>query len=82
MEPFCQPDRCAGCSGRFICGCLRITEEELLAALRRFELKTLKEVRQHTGAGEGCTACHKRLQKYLERQAEAHSSASPICSVK
>jgi len=81
MESFCQSDCCNSCTGRLVCRCLQVTEEALLAALNRFELKTVKEIRQHTGAGDGCTACHKRLARYLE-MAYASSSAEPICSVK
>jgi bacterioferritin-associated ferredoxin len=66
MDHFCQSDRCNTCPGRYVCRCLGVTEEALLAALNRFELKTIKEIRQHTGAGDGCTACHKRLARYLE----------------
>jgi hypothetical protein len=40
----------------------------LLAALHTFDLRNLQEVRKHTGAGDGCTACHLRLHAYLEKQ--------------
>ncbi len=82
MDTCCQADCCnAVCPGPFVCRCLRVTEETLLSAVQRFELKTLKEIRQYTGAGDGCTACHKRLARYLE-MAHASSSSEPICSVR
>jgi bacterioferritin-associated ferredoxin len=51
-----------------VCLCLQVTEEMLLEALAVLDLRTLQEVRQHTGAGDGCTACHRRLGGYLERR--------------
>jgi bacterioferritin-associated ferredoxin len=59
-----------------------VTEETILATLAVFELHTVKELRQHTGAGEGCTACHRRLRHYIEqhRQEEAVQSASASAS--
>jgi bacterioferritin-associated ferredoxin len=76
---------CSGCSGRLVCPCLGVTEEELLSALEREEVQTVKDIRRETGAGDGCTACHKLLRGYLERraaQSPPSSSAEPICSVR
>jgi NAD(P)H-nitrite reductase large subunit len=74
---------CAGCPGRLVCHCLQVTEAALVEALEGLGLRTLKEVRRHTGAGDGCTACHKLLGKYLERHgAQPCSPALPICSVR
>jgi bacterioferritin-associated ferredoxin len=67
---------CSSCPGRLVCHCLQVTEEMLLEALDRFELQTIKDIRQHTGAGDGCTACHKRLRGYLESHQLATQSAS------
>ena len=45
-------------------------------------LRTVKDVRQHTGAGDGCTACHRTIRQYLEQhctaEAQSASSAVPI----
>jgi len=38
----------------------------LLEALTGREIKTVKELRQLTGAGDGCNCCHKILKRYLE----------------
>ena len=72
---------CSRCPERMICHCLQVTEEALLTTIRTFELKTIKEIGQHTGAGEGCTACHKKLQVYLKKAAQ-FSDSPVICSVK
>ena len=73
---------CADCSvsERLVCRCLQVTEAVLIQVLTTREIRTLKDLRQHTGAGDGCTACHVRLKRYLEEH--AYSSVSPICSVK
>ena len=53
---------CEACPGVIICHCLQVTEETVLTALETLNLRTITELRQHTGAGDGCTACHRRLQ--------------------
>jgi bacterioferritin-associated ferredoxin len=35
--------------------------------ITRLELRTVRDVRQITGAGDGCTCCHAKLKEYLER---------------
>jgi bacterioferritin-associated ferredoxin len=52
-----------------VCRCLRITEADLLRAMGDAPIRTLKELRLHTGAGDGCTACHHLLVRYLEQSA-------------
>jgi len=56
---------------RLVCRCVRVTEAVLVAALTSQEIKTVKDIRHHTGAGDGCTCCHKLLKAYLESQAPA-----------
>jgi NAD(P)H-nitrite reductase large subunit len=63
---------------RVVCRCLRVTEEVLLAALTTYEVKTVRDLQRHTGAGDGCMACHALLKRYLEPGAPA--LPSPICS--
>jgi bacterioferritin-associated ferredoxin len=60
---------CDACPARFVCHCLQVTEEMLHDALAAFDLRSLNEVRRHTGAGDGCTACHRRIRGILERRA-------------
>jgi NifU-like protein len=68
---------CQTCPGRVLCHCLGVTEETILNALSVFELRTVKEVRQHTGAGEGCTACHRQLRHLLQQHEQTVQSSSP-----
>jgi bacterioferritin-associated ferredoxin len=70
------------CSERFLCRCLQVTESEVVTAIATLDIRTLREVRQHTGAGDGCNGCHRLLRQLLERHAYSSSSAEPICSVK
>jgi bacterioferritin-associated ferredoxin len=63
-----REDTCsAECGLRMICRCLRVTEEVLVQAFASGDIRTLKDIRRHTGAGDGCMACHRRLASYLER---------------
>src|SRR4051812_31121560 len=73
-------DSCNHCPGRLVCRCLQVTESVLVGALTELGLQTLTDIRRQTGAGDGCTACHRLLARYLEQHAQP--SASPICSVK
>jgi NifU-like protein len=71
---------CQAHGGPVVCGCLGVTEDELVTALTTLGLRTVKEVRRHTGAGGGCNACHRKIQSYLETYS---SSSSPeICSAR
>jgi NAD(P)H-nitrite reductase large subunit len=74
---------CADCPQALVCRCLGVTEADLRKALITFDLRTLADIRRHTGAGDGCRACHPRLSLYLLEHAHSESSASePICSVR
>ena len=68
-----------GTSG-YVCACLRITERDLLVTLSRPGIRTLRDLRRTIGAGDGCTACHPVLQRYLD--ARAQPSCPPICSAR
>jgi bacterioferritin-associated ferredoxin len=70
------------CSERLVCRCLQVTESEVVTAIHTGEVRTLRDLRRHTGAGDGCTCCHERLRQLLERHAQSSSSSEPICSVK
>jgi bacterioferritin-associated ferredoxin len=75
---------CTDCPERVVCRCLNVTEAALAQALVTLRLRTLTDVRRHTGAGEGCTCCHAALREMLEKVPQPPSSASafPICSVR
>ena len=65
---------------RYVCACLRITECELLSTLSSANIRTIRDLRRTIGAGDGCTACHRTLQRYLD--AGGQPSCPPICSAR
>ena len=69
-----------GCD-QYLCRCLQLTEADVAETVAALGLRTLDEVRRCTGAGDGCTACHRRLRACIERHAslDGVSSALPIC---
>ncbi len=69
---------CADCPGRLVCRCLRVTENVLVEALAGGDVRSVTDIQRRTGAGEGCTACHVLLKRYLQ----AGSSLAPICSAR
>jgi bacterioferritin-associated ferredoxin len=70
-------DSCPGdCGLRYVCRCLRVTEEVIATAFATQDIRTLKDIRRHTGAGDGCMACHRRLSNYLER----HPVPAPLAA--
>jgi nitrite reductase (NADH) large subunit len=69
------------CSDQIVCRCLQVTESELVEAMSTEEVRDLRDVRRHTGAGSGCMACHRLIKRYLEWRSYACSSSSwPSCS--
>jgi bacterioferritin-associated ferredoxin len=58
---------CLGCPAKVVCRCLQVTEKAIVDAITSFDLRTVKDVRGHTGAGDGCTCCHGRIRQYLEQ---------------
>ena len=65
-QPY-TPDLCDGCPDKIVCRCLQVTEAQVVRMITRLELRTVRDVRSLTGAGEGCTCCHGKIQEYLER---------------
>ena len=49
----------------YVCSCLQITPCQLLATLAGNNVSTLRDLRRIIGAGDGCTACHPILKRYL-----------------
>jgi len=78
MDEHCHFDDCGDCPSRIVCHCLQVTEAEIIEAIRTKDLRTIKDIRRHTAAGDGCTSCHCHIQDYIERFAYA----LPICSVR
>jgi bacterioferritin-associated ferredoxin len=64
-RPFHQD--CHTCPDKIVCRCLQVTETQVIRMIERLELRTVRDVRQYTGAGEGCTCCHAQIEGYLER---------------
>jgi NAD(P)H-nitrite reductase large subunit len=63
----CDRSTCLDCPAKVICRCLQVTEATLVDAINSLDLQTLKDVRRHTGAGDGCTCCHGEIRQYLEQ---------------
>ena len=63
------------CDRRVVCHCLKVTEDAVVRTATDLGLRTVHEVRLYTGAGDGCTACHRRLCRLLE--AAAPSPTTP-----
>jgi bacterioferritin-associated ferredoxin len=83
MNRFSRPDARVFASDRIVCLCLQVTEADLMELLTTREVSTLKDIRCHTGAGDGCMICHRELKALLERRrAYSSSSSSPSCSDK
>jgi bacterioferritin-associated ferredoxin len=63
---------CGGCQmygGPFVCRCLKVTEDDLISAITTLEIRSLRDVRSATGAGDGCTACHRKIQSFIDSYA-------------
>jgi NAD(P)H-nitrite reductase large subunit len=57
---------CSGCPDRIVCRCLKVTEATIVEAITTLGLRTVKDVRHATGAGDGCTCCHQQVRELLE----------------
>lgn len=68
----------ADCGLRYVCRCLRVTEDVLVKAFATQDIQTLRDIRRHTGAGDGCMACHRRLASYLDRHAVPDMLAAAV----
>ena len=79
MEPHFRT-ACRDCPGRIVCHCLQVTEEAVAAAVVALGIRSVKELKTATGAGDGCTCCHRQLTQLIARHAQSSSSAEPICS--
>jgi bacterioferritin-associated ferredoxin len=64
------PGPCSGCPDRVVCRCLKVSEETISSAIVSLGLRTVKEVRRSTGAGDGCTCCHAEIRELIEVHAD------------
>ena len=69
MDPSHVHESCGGCPDKIICRCLSVTEAQVVRMIERLELRTVHDLRKYTGAGDGCTSCHAKLEEYLEKHA-------------
>lgn len=53
---------------RMICHCLQVSEASLDSAAGKAPFQSVKDITCRTGAGDGCTSCHRRILRYLEEQ--------------
>lgn len=66
-EHVCAPPYAMVADGaeQIICQCLQVTESTVREAAARCPFFSLAEIGRETGAGTGCTACHRRLRRLL-----------------
>ncbi len=69
------------CPDRIVCRCLQVTERTIVTAIQVRGARTVGDLRTLTGAGDGCTCCHRELRQYLEVYSPS-SSAPVICSAR
>lgn len=62
---------------KIVCECLEITEAQILKAIRTRRIRTVQDITECTSAGDGCTACHPLLRKYLEQERAKEGPTSP-----
>jgi bacterioferritin-associated ferredoxin len=67
------------CGERLVCKCFKVTEHEVVTAIRIHGLTTIRELKNVTLAGDGCTCCHKELKQYLAIYSP--SPSEPVCSL-
>ncbi len=51
-----------------VCRCLDVTDVEILASIETLGAESVKEVGRCTGAGQGCTVCHRTIRALLENR--------------
>ncbi len=53
---------------QLVCHCLQVSEASIDAAAAKAPFQSIKDIASRTGAGDGCTSCHRRLAQYLAKQ--------------
>jgi bacterioferritin-associated ferredoxin len=75
---------------RVVCHCLGISESDIRCALMEGTAECLRSVMRETGAGTGCTCCHRAIKDLVARQRSQErinaqcegSGSSPTCVTK
>ena len=62
---------------KIACECLKVSEAEVVRAIRTCQIRTVRDIIDYTQAGDGCTACHPLLAEYLERERRKEKDATP-----
>ncbi len=65
---------CGGCQmygGPTVCHCMQVTEDQLVEALTTMDIRSVRDVRRLTGAGNGCNACHRKIQSFIDSHVSA-----------
>ncbi|MEZ6140904.1 MAG: (2Fe-2S)-binding protein [Zavarzinella sp.] len=58
--------QCHDSTDELICRCLGVTHDEVVGAVVSLGIRTVREVRTATGAGDGCTCCHRKIAAVIE----------------
>jgi bacterioferritin-associated ferredoxin len=51
-----------------VCHCLQVPQSSIVEAVRDGGARSLCELARLTGAGSGCTSCHRKLRQYLNER--------------
>ncbi|MFM7148483.1 MAG: bacterioferritin-associated ferredoxin [Gemmataceae bacterium] len=57
---------CDSCPNRIVCHCLQVTEDQLIKAISGGEIRSWRDLKEATGAGDGCTACLHELRRLID----------------
>ncbi|MFM9965889.1 MAG: (2Fe-2S)-binding protein [Planctomycetaceae bacterium] len=68
----------ANCCDDVVCHCLKVSQAEVESAIVTSDEPSLRCVMRMTGAGTGCTACHRVIRELIRAQCPP-ASASPTC---
>jgi bacterioferritin-associated ferredoxin len=69
---------------KMVCYCFGLRESDVRSTMYSSGCAHLKEIMDCSGAGTGCTACHRRIQAVLNSHADGDQcpGSSPTCVTK
>lgn len=53
---------------KYICDCLKLTDDEVKLAIKENHLKSMDDVTEHFQAGWACGECFKNIRKAIEER--------------
>lgn len=66
-----------------VCHCLQVSRSEVVTAADVTGASSVRDIMKCTGAGKGCTACHRRIRNLLAETADqCPSGSSPTCVIR